>query len=160
MKAFFQWLAATDWFMRAGPRFVPRMDRLVHRLTGGRLVSSGLVPALILVSTGAKSGLPRRTPLACLPEADGGLLVVGSNFGLPAHPAWTFNLLAEPRATVSFRGRDLSVTAALLTGDERALAWPGLLELWPVYARYTEKSGRELRVFRLTPGPVTRGQRE
>ncbi|MEU0566781.1 nitroreductase family deazaflavin-dependent oxidoreductase [Nonomuraea sp. NPDC005983] len=152
LKAFFQWLAATDWFMRAGPRIVPRLDRALHRLTGGRLIgASGLVPALVLTTTGARSGLPRTTPLACLPEPGGSLLVVGSNFGLPGHPAWTGNLLKTPAATVSFRGREFPVVATLLTGERRAAAWPGLIELWPVYDRYTEKSGRELRVFRLTP---------
>ncbi len=148
---FFQRLAGTDWFMRVGPRLMPKLDRTLHRLTRGKLVSSGLLPTLVLTSTGARSGLPRTTPLACLAEADGALLVVGSNFGLDHHPAWTANLIKTPEAAVSFRGRDFGVTAALLSGDERAAVWPALIEHWPVYDRYTEKSGRQLRVFRLIP---------
>ncbi|NUR86081.1 MAG: nitroreductase family deazaflavin-dependent oxidoreductase [Nonomuraea sp.] len=144
LKPFFQWLAGTDWFMRVGPRIVPRMDRAF-----GRPVSDLLVPTLVLTTTGARSGLARRTPLACLLEAGGTFLVVGSNFGRPAHPAWSGNLLADPAATVRYRGRDFPVTATLLIGTERAAVWPALLALWPVYALYTEKSGRELRVFRL-----------
>ncbi|MFF5206107.1 nitroreductase family deazaflavin-dependent oxidoreductase [Streptosporangium sp. NPDC000396] len=154
LKPFFQWLAATDVFAKVGPKVVPRMDRVAHRLTGGRLVmSDGLIPTLILTTTGAKSGEPRVAPLACLPEDGdgGGFLVVGSNFGRAHHPAWSGNLLKTPEATVSFRGREIPVTGRLLTGEERAEAWSRLLRIWPVYDRYTEKSGRDIRVFRLTP---------
>lgn len=147
LKPFFQWLAGTDWFMRVGPRFVPQLDRAVHRVFK-RLGSSQVIPTLVLFHVGARSGLPRSTPLACLP-VEGGFLVVGSNFGLPQHPAWTANLLAAPQARVSYGGREFPVEARLLTGAEREAVWPDLLALWPVYAAYTRKSGRELRVFRL-----------
>ncbi|HUR08103.1 MAG TPA: nitroreductase family deazaflavin-dependent oxidoreductase [Nonomuraea sp.] len=152
LRLFLQRLAAAEWFMRAGPKFMPQLDRTVHRLTRGRLLSNNpVIPTLVLVTTGAKSGLPRSSPLACLPEPDGTLLVVGSNFGQAHHPAWSGNLLKTPTATVSFRGHEFPVTASLLTGAERAAAWPFLIERWPLFDRYTEKSGRELRVFRLTP---------
>nr|WP_260408374.1 nitroreductase family deazaflavin-dependent oxidoreductase [Planomonospora venezuelensis] len=145
-------MAATDVFMKAGPKIVPRMDRAVHRLTGGRgVMSDRMIPTLLLTTTGSRSGEPRVSPLACLPEEDGSFLVVGSNFGREHHPAWSGNLLKTPRASVSFRGREAEVTGRLLEGEERAEAWPRLLLIWPVYDRYTEKSGRELRVFRLSP---------
>ncbi|MFI6502511.1 nitroreductase family deazaflavin-dependent oxidoreductase [Nonomuraea typhae] len=151
MKAFFQWLASTGWFLRLAPRFVPRLDRLVHRLTRGRLASSRVVPALLLTTTGAKTGRRRETPLACLPEPGGTILVVGSNYGRPQHPAWTANLLKNPSAAVSFRGSAYPVTATLLDEGERAAVWPRLIEMWPVYDHYTRVSGRMLRVFRLSP---------
>ncbi|GGS89901.1 hypothetical protein GCM10010156_55420 [Planobispora rosea] len=152
LKPFFQWLATTDAFMKAGPMIVPRLDRAVHRLTGGRRVMSDrMVPTLLLTTTGSRSGEPRSTPLACLPEEDGSFLVVGSNFGRERHPAWSGNLLKTPQAGVSFRGREIPVIGRLLEGDDRTEVWPRLLRMWPVYDRYTEKSGRELRIFRLSP---------
>ncbi|MBG0829995.1 nitroreductase family deazaflavin-dependent oxidoreductase [Planomonospora sp. ID67723] len=152
LKPIFQWLATTDAFMKAGPKIVPRLDRAVHRLTGGRRVMSDrMIPTLLLTTTGSKSGEPRVSPLACLPEAGGSFLVVGSNFGREHHPAWSGNLLKTPQAEVSFRGRVVPVTGRLLDGEERDRAWEQLLRIWPVYDRYTEKSGRELRVFRLSP---------
>ncbi|MEV0587162.1 nitroreductase family deazaflavin-dependent oxidoreductase [Nonomuraea sp. NPDC050310] len=152
LKRLLQWLTTRDWFSRVGPRIIPPLDRAVHRLTRGKgLTGDLLIPTLMLTTTGAKSGLPRQTPLACLPEPDGGFLVVGSNFGRPEHPAWSGNLLAAPEARVRFRGREFEVTATLLTGEAREEAWKRLLELWSVFAHYTDKSGRELRVFRLTP---------
>ncbi|MFD8529551.1 nitroreductase family deazaflavin-dependent oxidoreductase [Streptosporangium canum] len=152
LRPFFQWLAGTDAFARFGPKIVPRLDRAVHRLSRGRAVMSDqMIPTLVLTTVGAKSGELRAAPLACLPEDGGGFLVVGSNFGRAHHPGWSGNLLRTPKATVSFRGREIPVTGRLLSGPERAEAWPRLLRIWPVYDRYSEKSGRELRVFRLSP---------
>ncbi|WP_211263930.1 nitroreductase family deazaflavin-dependent oxidoreductase [Streptosporangium amethystogenes] len=153
LRPFVQWLSATDAFARIAPGIVPGMDQAAHRLTRGRVVlSDQMLPTLILTTTGSKSGEPRVAPVSCLPEEDGGFLLVGSNFGRPNHPAWSGNLIATPEATVSFRGRVSPVTGRLLTGDERADAWARLVGAWPVYERYTERAGdRELRVFRLSP---------
>lgn len=148
---FFQWFAGTDWFMRVAPRVMPKFDRVLRRLARGRTLSGGPLPTLVLTSTGARTGLPRSTPLACRSEPDGALLVVGSNFGQEHHPAWSANLIKTPAARVGFAGREFEVTAVLLTGGERAAVWPGLIEQWPLYDRYTDKSGRQLRVFRLIP---------
>ena len=150
----FQRVAAARWFAKVGPKVVPRIDRFLHRASGGRLLlGQALVPSLVLTTTGAVSGLPRRAPLACLPEPDGSWIVVGSNFGRERHPAWTGNLLADPTAEVTFRGRTVTVTAALLEGEEREEVWPRLVRVWPVYDRYVERVDRRLRVFRLTPVP-------
>jgi deazaflavin-dependent oxidoreductase (nitroreductase family) len=146
------WVAASSAFRAIGPKVVPPVDRLLARLTGGRVVlSGGMVPSLVLGTTGAKSGQRRTTPLACLPEDDGSFLVVGSNFGREAHPAWTANLKANPEATVTYKGRTTPVTATLLDAGQKAAVWPRLTEVWPNYDRYTEVSGRDLRVFRLVP---------
>jgi deazaflavin-dependent oxidoreductase (nitroreductase family) len=80
-----------------------------------------------------------------------GLLVVGSNFGRADHPAWSANLLARAEATVTVRGAEWPVRARLLSDDEKAAVWPQLLRLWPGYAAYQERSGRNIRVFLLTP---------
>ncbi|MFD7242990.1 nitroreductase family deazaflavin-dependent oxidoreductase [Streptomyces massasporeus] len=146
-----QKVSSTRGFARVAPHVVPALDRAVHRLTRGRvLLSAQLLPGVVLTSTGARSGLPRRTPLACMPEGDGrGWILVGSNFGRPGHPAWSHNLLAHPDAEISWKGRDVPVTARLLAGEERAAAWRALLRFWPPYAAYQARVEREIRVFRL-----------
>ncbi|TDE25027.1 nitroreductase family deazaflavin-dependent oxidoreductase [Actinomadura sp. 6K520] len=150
----FQRISGAEWFSRVGPKVVPPVDRALHKATGGRLLlSQFLVPSLVLTTTGAVSGLPRRTPLACLPDDDGGFFVVGSNFGREKHPAWTGNLLKNPEAEVSFQGRTVPVTARLLDDAERAAVWPRLIQVWPVYDRYVERADRQLRIFRLAPKP-------
>lgn len=148
-----QRVSSTKGFAKTAPYVVPALDRAVHRLTRGKVLLSALMlPGVILTSTGARSGLARRTPLACVPE-DGGRswLLVGSNFGRTGHPAWTHNLLARPDAEINWRGRDIPVTALPLAGEERAAAWRTALALWPPYATYQARVTREIRVFRLVP---------
>lgn len=147
-------MATSKGFRKVGPKVVPPMDRALNKLTKGRfIVSKFLVPSLVLTTTGQKSGLPRESPLACVP-GDGGWFVVGSNFGQEKHPAWTGNLLAEPKASVTFEGAVHPVTARLLDPEEKAERWPDLVAAWPAYDDYVESSGRDLRVFHLTPTPT------
>lgn len=146
-------LASAPWFVRIGPTVVPPLDRVLYRLTGGRvLLPQIILPSMVLTTTGRRSGLARQTPLVCMPEPDGSFVVVGSNFGREHHPAWTSNLLHTPAAEVGFEGRRIPVTARLLEGAERAEVWPRLVRIWSVYDTYVARAaGRELRVFRLTP---------
>ncbi|MGW4563369.1 nitroreductase family deazaflavin-dependent oxidoreductase [Streptomyces sp. NPDC004561] len=150
-----QRVSSTRVFAKVAPHVVPALDRAVHRLTRGRtLLSARMLPGVILTSTGARSGLPRRTPLACMPEEDGrSWILVGSNFGRAGHPAWTHNLLAHPEASVSWKGEDIPVTALPLTGPERAAAWRAVLAFWPPYAAYQARVAREIRLFRITRRP-------
>ncbi|MET7450596.1 nitroreductase/quinone reductase family protein [Streptomyces sp. NPDC005574] len=146
-----QKVSSTRGFARVAPYVIPALDRAVHRLTRGKvLLSAQMLPGIVLTSTGARSGLLRRAPLACMPE-DGGRswILVGSNFGRPGHPAWTHNLLARPDAEISWKGADLPVTARLLEGEERAAAWREVLRFWPPYATYQARVEREIRLFRL-----------
>ena len=148
---FVQRLAQRERFALVALKVAPRMDRVASRLSGGRfVVSQLLVPVLVLVTTGAKSGLPRESPLATLVDGDA-FYVVGSNFGTEKHPAWTANLLKNPEATVVFGGKRRPVRARLLTDEEKAAVWPRLLTVWPTYDSYVERSGRNIRVFRLEP---------
>ena len=145
-------VATSPAFRRFGPPVVPRVDRVLHRLTRGRFVlSQVLVPSLVLTTTGRKSGVARDVPLACMPGVGGSWFVVGSNFGREHHPAWTSNLLAEPLAVVTFRGATTHVRASLLDDAAKAAVWPSLVALWPAYDDYVESSGRNIRVFELIP---------
>jgi deazaflavin-dependent oxidoreductase (nitroreductase family) len=146
-----QKVSSTPGFAKVAPRVIPALDRAVHRLTGGKvLLSAQLLPGVILTSTGARTRQARRTPLACMPERGGtSWILVGSNFGRAGHPAWTANLLAHPDAAVSWKGRDIPVTARLLEGEERAAAWKAVVAFWPPYATYQERVEREIRLFRI-----------
>ncbi|MFG2553378.1 nitroreductase/quinone reductase family protein [Streptomyces sp. NPDC048581] len=146
-----QKVSSTRGFAKVAPHVIPALDRAVHRLTRGKvLLSAQMLPGVILTSTGARSGLSRRTPLACMPEEDGrSWILVGSNFGRTGNPAWTHNLLAHPDAEVSWKGRDIPVTARLLEGGERAAVWKTALAFWPPYATYQARVEREIRLFRI-----------
>ena len=140
-------MGRAEWFSKVAPKIVPRMDRFVHKITGGRYLMSGFyVPALLLTTTGRKSGLPRTVPIACFPQGES-FVVVASNYGREHHPAWSSNLIANPDATVDFKGKVFAVKAHLATGEEKAELWPKILKYWPNFDTYEERSGRDIRVF-------------
>jgi len=144
-------MSGSKTFMRIGPKVVPHVDRFLHKVSGGKFISSGgLLPSLVLTTTGAKSGQKRTTPLATKPDGNS-WYVVGSNFGREKHPAWTANLIANPDAEVSFKGVTTQVRARQLNAEEKAEFWPQLVKFWPNFDVYTERSGRDLRVFHLEP---------
>ncbi|MDP9116777.1 MAG: nitroreductase family deazaflavin-dependent oxidoreductase [Actinomycetota bacterium] len=139
---------AGSWLVRS----LTPLDRRLLTRTRGRYTVLGPIgaPTLLLTTTGAKSGQPRVSPLLFC--RDGGrLLVIGSNFGQPTHPAWTANLRAEPRATVTIGGKEVAVSATQLAGQERQQAIDSFISLTKVYAAYLQRTDRELRVFALTP---------
>ncbi|MBE1598066.1 deazaflavin-dependent oxidoreductase, nitroreductase family [Streptomyces sp. 1222.2] len=146
-----QKVSSAPAFARVAPHVIPALDRAVHRVTRGRvLLSAQLLPGVVLTATGARSGEPRRTPLACMPEEGrDSWVLIGSNFGRPGHPAWSANLLAHPDAEINWKGRDIPVTAHLLAGEERAAVWKELLRFWPPYSTYQARVDREIRVFRI-----------
>lgn len=136
-----------------GPKVLTRIDRVLHRLTGGRVVASDLLfDTLMLTTTGRRSGQPRTTPLARL-DLDGTPVVIASNFGREAHPAWSLNLLADPHATVEEHGQPRQVVARQLSPEEQDRVWPQAIALWPGYQTYRETTAgvRDIRMFALDP---------
>ncbi|MFF3323035.1 nitroreductase family deazaflavin-dependent oxidoreductase [Streptomyces sp. NPDC002889] len=143
-------ISSTRTFAKVAPHLIPSMDRAVHRLTRGKVLLSALMlPGVVLMARGARTGLPRTTPLACIPEEGDTWLLIGSNFGRTDHPAWTTNLLAHPDAGISWKGSTVAVRAQLLAGEERAAAWQAALRFWPPYETYQSRVEREIRLFRL-----------
>lgn len=139
-----------SWLIRT----LTPLDRKVLTRSRGRFTVLGPIgaPVLLLTTTGRKSGQPRTTPLlyARDPERDA-LVVVGSNFGQQHHPAWTGNLLAESKATVTMAGTDVPVVAEQLQGTQAEAAYALMVEAARTYAEYRSRTDREIRVFRLTP---------
>ncbi len=138
------------WFGAAARLLVPA-DRVVGRLTRGRVVALGLIPSLVITTTGRRSGRPRSNPLLYVPDGDA-YVVIGSNWGQTQQPGWAMNLLAEPAAEVDVKGRRVPVRADPATGAERERLWSLLVTEWPAYRMYVQRAGgREIRIFRLVP---------
>ena len=145
-------LTRTRVFRAVGPVVLPPAERVLARLSGGKLqISALLVPSLVLHSTGARSGEPRDTYLMYTPDGQGRALVAGSAFAQGKHPAWTYNLLAHPDASISVRGRHMPVRATLIGDDERDAVWAHIERQWPGYRGYERTAGRVVRLFRLQP---------
>jgi deazaflavin-dependent oxidoreductase (nitroreductase family) len=125
------------------------LDRIVSRLTRGRVVALGLIPSALLSTRGRRTGQLRDNPLLCLPDEDG-YVVIGSNWGRPEQPAWVLNLLADPAATLTLDGVAVPVKARLLDGEERTRQWARAVAVWPGYTAYEKRaSGRPIHLFRL-----------
>jgi F420H(2)-dependent quinone reductase len=124
----------------------------IYRLSGGKLGGSmGGSRVLLLTTTGRKSGKVHTIPLGCFDHKDG-YVIVASNAGQSAHPAWYNNLKSNPRVTVQVLDRVLSVTAEVLSGEARAQAWQQVIATAPSYANYEKRTTREIPVVLLRPG--------
>lgn len=137
------------------PRYLPQIvavDKALHRVTRGRvgLLTIAGLPQLFLTVRGRRSGVPRTTPLLCVPH-EGAFLVAGSNWGAPRLPVWVLNLRAHPDAEVDHRGRRVPVHAREVTGEERSRLWQVMVRTWPNYEKYAERTDRVIPVFELTP---------
>jgi F420H(2)-dependent quinone reductase len=111
-------------------------------------------PLIRLITVGARSGKRRQTVLGRFPDdrRQESVLVVASNAGSARHPGWAYNLVANPSQAKADLGEgEVAVDAELLSSKERASAWDKVVELAPGYGSYTEKTDREIPIFRLTP---------
>ncbi|WP_341923995.1 nitroreductase family deazaflavin-dependent oxidoreductase [Nocardioides psychrotolerans] len=142
-------IGALSWM----PKLLPQVvwtDKTLQRATKGRVTILDIagLPNLMLTVAGRKSGIPRTTPLLCVPHA-GGWLVAGSYFGGPDMPLWVNNLRAATTATIRYSAREHEVTAREVEGEERARMWQVMLATWPNFAKYEERTTRLIPVFYL-----------
>jgi deazaflavin-dependent oxidoreductase (nitroreductase family) len=135
-----------SWSIR---KLVPADRRLLERSRGHYTVLGPTgVPLLLLETIGRKSGEKRTTPLIYMRQNDR-LFIVGSNFGSSRHPSWSWNLLANPEASVIIGGAEIPVIATELKDAERAHAFQTFVDYTRAYEEYTGRTDRELRVFAL-----------
>ena len=107
-------------------------------------------PVILLTTIGAKTGKIRKTPLMRV-EHDGVYAVVASLGGSPKHPVWYHNVKAHPRVELQDGPVTKDYEAREVFGDEKAPWWERAVEAWPDYAKYQEKTDRQIPVFVLTP---------
>jgi deazaflavin-dependent oxidoreductase (nitroreductase family) len=117
----------------------------VYRATGGRIGGHlpGLPALLLLDHVGARTGKPRTTPLVYMPDGEN-LLVVASKGGHPRDPAWMHNLRANPDAEVQIAKARRKVRAKEASVEERRRLWPKAARYNPHWARYRERTSREI----------------
>jgi deazaflavin-dependent oxidoreductase (nitroreductase family) len=143
-----------SWFYA---RTLHHFDRIFFRLSGGHMTMTNLVaglPLVIITTTGAKSGLPRTLPLACIrDESDPTTFaLIASNWGQQHYPAWYFNLKANPRAMCSIAGETGEYTAHEATSEEYARFWQYASDTYAGYPLYKQRvSGRNIPIMVMTP---------
>ncbi len=102
-------------------------------------------PALILSTTGRKSGQTRDSALIFGADGDS-CVIVASMGGAPMHPQWYLNLSAEPEVQVQVKGDRFTARARTADGDERERLWGLMTDIWPNYDQYQERTDRVIPV--------------
>ena len=145
------------WWRRALQRALTTLHIACYRATGGLIGHQlGPLPNLLLTTTGRSSGRPRTTALTYIQldgadGADGLLALIASNFGSRTEPQWYRNLAARPEAIVQLRRRRWRVRARSTTPEERERIWAAALAIWPAWAGYAARAGREIPIIALEP---------
>ena len=136
---------------KLGFRVVACLHRGLYRASGGRIAGRiGKLNVLLLTTTGRRSGRFRTVPLLYTP-ANGSYAVVASMGGAARHPDWCLNLRAHRLAMVEI-GRDhIEVRAREVEGEERERLWRAMVDGYPGYDRYREKTARRIPVVVLEP---------
>ena len=101
-----------------------RFHCYVYARSDGRFGKhSNRVPALLLTTTGRRTGLARTHGLTyCRDRGD--YIVVASNGGSDRPPAWLHNLEADPAVTIRVGRQVREATARVADPAERAQLWP------------------------------------
>jgi deazaflavin-dependent oxidoreductase (nitroreductase family) len=136
---------------RPGPvsRLLRRWMYRWHRRQDGRFQG---MDVLFLTTIGRRSGQPRETAVSWFPDGEDAWLLVASAAGAAQDPDWFRNLAAHPdRAVIELPGRPgpVPIVAEQLHGDRRQQAWERIARAQPRYARYQERTDRQLPVVRL-----------
>jgi F420H(2)-dependent quinone reductase len=138
----------TLWLIR---HVVSPMDRLVVRLSGGRIPppTSLLVPTLLLTTSGRRSGIERVTPLIYVRAGDSYVVGNARPAGERKNP-WVLNLRLMDEAVIRIRGVSIKVAVDELGADDADLHWPQLVAVWPALDEFYKATGQRF-VFLLEP---------
>ena len=107
-------------------------------------------PIVVITSVGATSGKLRKNPVMRV-ERDGKYVALASKGGAPEDPTWAANFRAHPTVDLQDGPEVRSFSVRELSGEERADWWEHAVATWGQYAKYQEKTDREIPVFLLEP---------
>jgi F420H(2)-dependent quinone reductase len=151
------WMSALSWSARQRPvtwflvNVGNKIDPYLMRMSGGRLKSTFNSPTVLLTHTGAKSGKKRSTPLAYFTDGDD-VILIASRGGHRDHPAWYFNLIANPEVELWTKGGGGRYRAREAKGKKRETLWELATGFYPGFARYQERAGdRRIPVIACSP---------
>ena len=121
--------------------------RRVIRVTRGRLGwRIGRLVTVELHTVGRRTG-QRRTAVLSAPIVEPDRVVlVASKGGADRHPAWYLNILAEPDVVVGFRAGSRAMRARTASPTEKAELWPRITSAYAGYARYQQRTRRDIPV--------------
>ena len=111
-----------------------------HDWDSSHLGGPGVLPTLLLTTTGRKSGEPRTMPLIYGTHGDS-YVIIASKGGMPNHPIWYLNLEANPECRLQIAAKQVTARARTVTGPEREEIWQAMAKLYPPYDDYQKNAG-------------------
>jgi deazaflavin-dependent oxidoreductase (nitroreductase family) len=128
------------------------IHRNVFLATNGRVFGKLMgMPALMLTTTGRKSGKQRQSMLTS-PVQDGDRVVIVASWGGDdRHPKWYLNLKDNPDVEVVMGGKKRDMRAHIATPEEKAELWPKVVDRYKGYGQYQTKTSREIPLVILAP---------
>lgn len=135
--------------LRPVTRTFSTLHAALYRLTRGAAQNSKY-PTMLLTVTGRKSGKLHTVPLIYLKYGER-LVVAAAYAGSDADPAWWLNLRANPRAVAQVNNDTFAVAAELAPAENRPDLWQRLVEMYPYFTEYQQRTHREIPVVVLTP---------
>jgi deazaflavin-dependent oxidoreductase (nitroreductase family) len=128
------------------------IHRAIFNVSKGRIFGKAFgMPLVELVTTGRRSGKERATMLS-VPIIDGDRLVLVASFGGDdRHPTWYLNLRTNSEVRATIAGSTRTMIARIATEEERAELWPQITSVFEGYARYQERTERQIPVIILEP---------
>jgi len=122
-----------------------------HMWDSTPLGGPGLLPTLLLTTTGRKSGESRALPLIYGVAGDS-YVVIASKGGMPNHPVWYLNLQANAACELMVGPKQVTARSRVAEGEERERLWKQMAEIYPPYDEYQERAGaRTIPVVVLDP---------
>tara|TARA_B100001142_G_scaffold282845_1_gene295463 strand:+ start:28 stop:429 length:402 start_codon:yes stop_codon:yes gene_type:complete len=106
-------------------KLISRMNVFVYKISRGKLWGqwAGKYPIMVLSVFGSKTGKLRNIPLIKVLDDDKPVLVASMG-GMPMHPSWYFNVMANPRISVQIGSEKKYYLAKKLTAEEKEKVWP------------------------------------
>ena len=122
-----------------------------HDWDSSALGGPGVLPTLLLTTTGRKSGEPRALPLI-YGRFDESFVIIASKGGMPNHPVWFLNLEAKADCEIQVGRAHHRARARVAEGEERERLWQAMAEIYPPYDDYQKNAGaRTIPVVVLDP---------
>jgi deazaflavin-dependent oxidoreductase (nitroreductase family) len=131
-------IATSRFLTWATLNVVAPMDQRLLALSQGRLSLTG-PSTILLITTGARSGVQRQVALPGLIHEEG-IVLLASKGGAKSHPAWVHNLLKNPAVEVVMKGERLRYRAEVTEGQRREAMWSWLVGQWKGFEAYQEKA--------------------
>lgn len=104
---------------------------------------------LLLTTIGARTGQRRAVPLTYVPDGDRYIVTAG-NAGSDRHPAWYYNLLANPAVTVEAGDEAFAAVATIADEAERGALYELFAAAYPVLDAYQSQTARPIPIVTLT----------